>query len=504
MDRITIKQWVALAGISLLTFTIFLDLTIVANALPTIQQELSASNTQTQWLLNLVPIALCALMALFGRVGDVYGLRKVFYINMFLMALFSIGCGLSDSIEMLIVFRALQGITLACITNSGALMPHNFQPHQRAKAMAIFAAVGGSGLALGPVIGGFIVELLNWRWVFYINFPIVLIGIAMCWYSVVENTHHDGTEKIDWVGAFFFVIFMVGLITTITEGGDWGWDSTWVISGFIATIISLIGFIITEMRVKQPLIPFPALMNRIFLPCALTCATCGAFIMTLLFFNPLYLQTILKLSPTLSGWLLLSTSLAYILMSPVAGFIDHKTGHKIGTLVVPGMLALAAIFHAQLRIHYQLPLILLAFIPFGIAWGFVNVSPAVAVMGTSHEKNAGAIIGALWTVFNVGAALGLAIFGLFFRQMQTTHFINDMTSSLGTLSSTQIGLIKAMVADPEHSDLIASHFVHDTTSHVLALFDASFVYAYNHIAVGLLGVSLFTFFFVAFVMKKSK
>ena len=88
--------------------------------------------------------------------------------------------------------------------------------------------------------------------------------------------------------------------------------------------------------------------------------------------------------------------------------------------------------------------------------------------------------------------------------MQTTHFMNDMTSSMGTLTNTQIELIKAMVADPEHSGLIASHFVHDTTSHVLALFDASFVYAYNNIAVGLFGTALFTFIFVALVMKKNR
>ena len=171
-----------------------------------------------------------------------------------------------------------------------------------------------------PVIGGFIVELLNWRWVFYINFPIVLIGIAICATSVVENKQSDLSEKVDWFGALFFIIGMVSLITSITEGNYW--SATTMGIGFAISALSFVAFVITELKVEQPIMPFKLLANRTFLPCALTCATCGAFIMTLLFYNPLYLQTILHLSPSTSGWLLLSTSVAYILMSPVAGYVD--------------------------------------------------------------------------------------------------------------------------------------------------------------------------------------
>lgn len=500
--RITPKQWLALCGISLLTFTIFLDGTIVANALPTIQIDLSASYTQAQWLLNLIPISLCALMTTLGRLGDIYGLRKTFYISMALMAVFSLACGLAQNIEQLIVFRALQAMTLASVASGGALISHNFDEGHRAKAMAFFASVGGAGLALGPVLGGFIVHYISWRWVFFINVPIVALGIALCIPSVIEKTSPHPDDTVDWLGAFLFIVGMVSLVTTTIEATGWSHANIW--TGYLISAVSFILFFIVEAKVQTPILPFKQLANGTFIACATACGTCGAFIMVFLFFDPLYLQTVLNKTPVVSGWLLLSTSITYILITPLAGTVDRRYGAKAGTMIVPITLILAALFHAQFTTQYDLLIILLAFIPFGIAWGAVNVSPAVAVMKSTTPQNTGIIIGSLWTFFNVGAALGLAILGLVFRHVQIGDLTSALTQKLGPLTSAQNQLIYNMVQDPEHSQTLAAHFSSHTSEFVLNAYTSSFAHAFNTISWMLFGLAIFSSVFIFTVMKTDR
>lgn len=502
--QITAKQWIGLVGISLLGFTCFLDITIVSNALPAIRKAFGASDTQLQWMLNTIYVALCACMATIGRMGDVFGLRKVFYISMIVMGLASLMCGLSGSMEELIIFRAIQGVGLASITLSAALVSHNFPLEQQPKAMGVFSAVAGLGLALGPVIGGFLVDLFSWRWIFFFNVPIVVIGISICALTVTEKNKHADKQTIDWFGALFFILGITSLVTTVIQGESWGWTSAASIFGFMVALIALISFVITEKKVAMPLMPFPLLANSIFISAALTCATCGAFIAILLFFDPLYLQSILGFNATHSGWILLSTSLAYILMSPIAGVITNRLSAKIGTWLVCLLLMMAAFFHAQFNLDTPLWVILAGLISFGLAWGTVNVPPVVAVLNSVGTAYAGAMLGALWTLFNLGSALVLALLGIVFRFFEYQFLLQNLDGVKTALTTTHLQLLRQLVNAPEQSQQILSHFPGAIANQIMPAYSAAFMHSYNLICWILFGLATFAFLIVFFFMKMGK
>lgn len=501
-EQVTKRQWIGLCGISLLAFTIFLDITIVANALPAIQKSFDASTMQLQWLTNAIYIALCALMATTGRLGDIYGLRKVFYICMIIMAAASLGCGLSNSMNQLIFFRVIQGISLSSLSISAALISHNFPLSKQAKAMSIFSVVTGAGLVFGPIIGGFIVDYLNWRWIFYINVPIVAIGISICVCTLTEKREHHHNEKIDWSGVLFFVVVVTSLVTTMVQGQTWGWNSFLTIGGFIVAAVASIAFMINEKYVSQPFMQFSLLANRVFIPAAFVSLTCGAFISTLLFFNPLYLQNILGYSATDSGWILLSISIAYIIFSPIAGFITNEYSPKTGTWLIAVALIVSAIFHAFFNVQGNLIIIFAGFICFGIAWGMVNVSPVVAVMQTVSPNNVGVIMGSLWTVFNVGCSLGIALANLVFQHVEKTSLINSLTQFITEPGQKQ--LLDQLIAEPEHHQQIMQQFPPSLAEHVIPAYQQSFVHSFNVVAWIFLILAIVCFIVTFFIMKQGE
>lgn len=499
-SEISTKQWIGLIGISLLGFTCFLDITIVANALPSIRTSLAASDTQLQWLVNTIYVGLCACMATMGRMGDVFGLRKVFYTSMVIMGLASLASGLSTTIEALILFRAIQGISLASITMTAALISHNFPLKKQPKAMAIFSAVAGLGLALGPVVGGLLVDFLNWRWIFFINVPIVILGILICSLTVTENRSPE-KQSIDWLGAFFFITSITSLVTTIIQGETWGWLSPATVTGFTVAVIALIAFVITEKKVAVPLMPFSLLANSVFISASMTCATCGAFIAVLLFFDPLYLQTILGYSATASGWILFSSSAAYVLMSPIAGFITNHFSAKTGTWLVCALLIIAAAFHLFFGANVNLCFIMLGLISFGMAWGTVNIPPVVAVLHTTSPAHAGVVLGALWTLFNLGSALVLGLVGIVFRFFEYRFLLNNLAESNINIGSQQSDLLWQLVANPEQSGPILKQFPLAAAQHIMPAYKAAFISSFHVVAFVLFCIATISFLTVLLFMK---
>lgn len=409
------RPWWALIGISLLAFILFLDVGIVANALPVIQKTFHADNVQVQWLISAFMLALCVFMVIMGRLGDIFGLRKIFYINIILFCLSSLGAGLASNIHVLIFLRAIQGISAASTPISAALVTHNFSISQRAKAISIFSMITGSGLALGPVLGGFIIDTIGWRWIFFINIPIALIGLIVCSKTVIEAEKPIQRESFDSMGAILLVVGLTSLVLGLMQGSSWGWNSAFTWITFILAIITLPTFIIVEFYKQHPLINFHLLNHRVFITAAIINVVFGLFMATLLFLNPLYLQNILGLNAALAGLLLLIISGMVVLIGPVAGWISHRYGSIRGTILILILTTLSACLHMFLSDHLQLAFIIPAFMTFGMAWGFLNIAPVLAVTEIVDPKNTGVIMGALWTFLNLGTSVGPAIMGIVFR-----------------------------------------------------------------------------------------
>lgn len=224
-DRFRFKWW-ALLGISVLAFTAFLDATIVNTALPFIQVALHTDILQLQWVTNIFTVILSMTMIAIGKFADLWGKKRVFFIGIMIFAIAAIGCALSQTIDALIFFRGLQAIGASTVfISSAALLTDVFPENKRVQAISIYGGVTGFGLMLGPFLGGILIELLNWRWVFWINLPLIGIGLAACSFSLYEKKREKHLVKIDWWGLLLLIVGLGSLMYGIISGAEANWSS---------------------------------------------------------------------------------------------------------------------------------------------------------------------------------------------------------------------------------------------------------------------------------------
>lgn len=303
-DRFRFKWW-ALLGVSLLAFTAFLDATIVNTALPFIQTAFNADILQLQWIANIFTIILSMTMIALGKFADLWGRKKVFYFGVVIFAIAAFGAGLSTTIEMLVFFRGLQALGASTIfVASAALLSDVFPERERVRAISIYGGVTGFGLMIGPFLGGILIGLLNWRWVFWINLPLIAAGLAVCFFSLKGHTHEKHTVKIDWWGLTLLIFGLGTMMYGIIAGAQENWSSplAWTFLGVgIASLVFLV--ILDELR-KNPLLDLHIFKENLIVLAALSCALAGVVSTVFMFFDPLYLRILRQLSPFLIGLLI--------------------------------------------------------------------------------------------------------------------------------------------------------------------------------------------------------
>ena len=232
-DKFRFKWW-ALLGVSLLAFTAFLDATIVDTALPFIQASLKTNILQLQWVANIFTIILSMTMIAIGKFADLWGRKRVFYIGVVLFAIAAFGAGLSPTVEILIASRGLQALGASTIfIASAALLSDVFPEKERIKAISIYGGVTGFGLMIGPFLGGILIELFNWRWVFWINLPLIAAGLAACSFSLRAHIREKHSSRIDWLSLFLLICGLGFLMYGIIAGAQANWSSiaAWVLIG---------------------------------------------------------------------------------------------------------------------------------------------------------------------------------------------------------------------------------------------------------------------------------
>lgn len=404
------SKWLALTGISIASFLGLLDLTIVNTALPAIQIDLSVTVIQLQWVMNILLLALTASMVVLGKLADIYGRRLCLYIGLWLFALSSLGAGLSPNIHWLIFFRFVQGIAIALLyTAPLALIPSIFPAHHQGRATGLLVGASSFGLALGPVIGGFIVSTLGWRWIFYINPPIVLFAFLFCWKTITESKNINADKKIDWAGFIILLITIPTLILAIVQGENWGWSSTPIISLLVLALIGIIILYQVEKRIKAPIIEFHLFANRIFLVGLAANFALALFYAVDFFLMPLYLHYIQGQPGYQIGLTLLPATAMVALISPITGRIVDKKGPKGVLMLGLVLFSISALLQAQFNSHSHLYLIIFVYILFGIGWACLLSPSLAAAMSSVPSESSGVAIGTIGTLHNLGGAIGLAI-----------------------------------------------------------------------------------------------
>ena len=406
------RRWWTLGAMCFALFMLMLDNTVVNVALPSIQDDLHADLASLEWTINAYTLSLAVLLVVGGRLGDIFGRKRIFLIGVSLFALSSAAIGLAPDDTALIVGRAIQGIgaammmpaTLSIVTNA-------FPPEERGKALGTWAGVSALALAIGPVVGGFLTEQVSWRAIFFLNLPVAAAAIVVTLRAVRESRDETVGRTIDYAGIATLTVGLTGLVLALIEGNRWGWDSGRILGLFAVAVVALALFAWVELRVRTPMVDFSVFRSRQFAGASSVGFIVSFGMMAMFFFTALYMQNILGYTALEAGVRFLPTTLVLIVMGPLAGRLTDRIGPK--PLLVSGMLITGAsqIWQSFLTADTGYGFLLPSFVLMGIGMGLVMSPMTTAAMNAVDRTKAGVASGVLSMGRMVGSSLGVAIFG---------------------------------------------------------------------------------------------
>ncbi len=391
-----------------------LDATVVGIALPAIGRSFHGGVGTLQWVVTGYSLTLAAFLLLGGSLGDRFGRRRVFSIGIVWFALASALCGLAPSGLWLIVARVVQGVGGALLTpGSLAIIQGSFRAEDRSRAIGAWSGLSGVATAAGPLVGGYLLAVGSWRWVFFINVPVAAAVLALTARHVPESSDPSSTGRVDVVGATLAVAFLAGVTYALIEGPTRGWGSASVVAAFVIAIVAAPAFLVFEHRDRDPMLPLNLFRSRQFSGAnAVTFVMYGA-LGGALFLLPVELQVVVHYSPLQSGLALLPVTFVMLIFSARSGQLSARIGPRlqmsVGPVVAGAGLALLA--RATMPGSYWVqvfPAVLL----FGAGLA-ITVAPLTATaMGAAPAEHAGVASAVNNTVARAAGLVAVAVLPL--------------------------------------------------------------------------------------------
>lgn len=448
------------AGLLAAMFIGALDATVVATATPHMIKDLHGE-TLFSWVFAIYTLTTCVATPIFGKLADLFGRKPVFAAGIGLFVLGSILCGAAQSMTGLIWFRALQGfgagaLAPVCFTVIGDL----FSGKQRGKMMGVFSSVWSVAGLLGPLIGGYFVDQVSWRWIFYINVPIGIIALLL----VVVFLHQPierQAKKIDYLGAIMFTIAFSALLYALLSGGSrHSWDSPVIVGLFAVSAVCFMLFLWIEKRAEEPMIPLSIFRIRVLNVTNISGFLTFGITTGLTVYSPIWIQSVLGNSATSSGLIAMPMSLAWPLASNIAGRLMYRVGVKASivfgsSLVMAGSIWLIAL---QMNSPYVFWIGILVLI--GLGMGFVATPSTVVVQSVVGWEKRGVANASSMLARALGQTVGIAVFGTIYNQYVT--IIGSKTEQTAGMHAVFLLMLGIAIANllavsflPKHRQVIA-------------------------------------------------
>ncbi len=410
------RKWWTLGAMCFALFMIMLDNTVVNVALPSIQRDLGTSLSGLEWMVNGYTLSFAVLLATGGRLGDIFGRRRMFLVGVVIFALSSATAGLAQTSTDLVISRVVQGVgaalmmpaTLSIVTNA-------FPPHERGKAMGTWAGVSALALAAGPVMGGFLTEHVSWRAIFYLNIPVAIGAVAAALFAVRESRDTTVGREVDYLGVVTLTAALTALVLALVEGNAWGWGSTEIVTLLVGAVAGLAAFVAVELGVEVPMVEFRFFTDRNFLGAVVVALIVSFAMLGVFFFLALYMQNILGYTALEAGVRFLPSTLMIVTVAPIAGRLADRIGPR--WLIAAGLAIVAASLYSfhGIAVDSTYPELLPGFMLLGLGIALTMSPMTSAAMNAVAVEKAGIASGVLSMFRMIGGSLGVAVTGAIFQ-----------------------------------------------------------------------------------------
>jgi len=389
-----------------------LDVTALNVALPSMQRDLHATTSGLQWTIDAYTLVLASLLMVSGSTADRVGRRRTFQAGLVLFGVGSLLCGFASSIDLLIAFRVLQAVggsmlnpvAMSIITNTFT------NPRERAQAIGVWGGVVGLSMAVGPVVGGALVDAAGWRFIFWINVPVTVAAVLMTALFVPES-RAAVPRRMDPVGQILVVLLLGGLTYGIIEGRTAGWGSPLIIGCFAVCVAAAVTLVYYERRREEPLLE-PRFFRSAPFSGATLIAVCGFSALSgFLFLNSLYLQSARGFTALHAGLLTLPMAAMTVVFAPISGWLVGHRGPRVPLVVAGTMLTASGLILSRLGTSTSTGQLLIGYLVFGLGFGMLNAPITNAAVSGMPRSQAGVAAAIASTSRQVGASLGVAIAG---------------------------------------------------------------------------------------------
>ncbi|HEV2109471.1 MAG TPA: DHA2 family efflux MFS transporter permease subunit [Thermomicrobiales bacterium] len=459
------NPWLVLLVLCTAIFMLLLDTTIVNVAQRKIQVDLNASLTQIQWVLDSYILTYAVLLLSFGRMGDVFGRKRLFIVGMAIFTAASALCAASNAlgdalnvsgVNVLIWSRVLQGFGGAfMMPQTLSLLTVVFPPEKRGAAMGIWGGIVALGAVIGPVVGGLIVTNYAWEWVFLINVPIGIASILATIAIIPESTDPRASKRLDWAGLFLSGFGIFALVYAMIEAPKVGWTSTETLLLSFTGILLLVIFIWWERRARDPMMKIELFAHRNFWAGNLVSLLVAFGMLGIFFPMTLFLQGALGFSPIRAGLTMTPMSLMIMIAAPIAGRLTDRIGAR--WILATGLTFMTAgvlFLRSRISLETDWQGLLPALIVTGTGMGLTFAPMTTAVMAEVPPRIAGSASGILNTMRNIGQVMGIAVLGSVLSSQVAAH-AGDQLDSVAISDSARQEIVR-LARDSRFEDFPAA------------------------------------------------
>ena len=409
------NKWLILSAVAVGTFLSAMSSSIINVALPFIGNYFAVDMVALEWVVMSYLLVISSLLIAYGRLGDMLGYKKIYLTGIIIFTAASLFCALSETIQILIACRVLQGIGAGMVMAIGpAILTATFPPQERGKALGMIGMVVASALATGPFIGGILVQFFDWRMIFYLNIPVGILGVIWGGYILPQNAPQK-KQSFDYPGAIALFLTLFALLLALSHGQQWGWGSRQTLSLFIFGLLMLFFFVRWELKHPEPLMDLNLFKIRLFSAASISALINYMAMFAYIFLIPFYLKDVAGLDPSHIGILMVVSPLMILLSSPISGTLSDKIGSRVLSSLGMALTSLSLFLLSNLGTTFKPVQLILPLILFGLGSGLFQAPNSSAIMGSVPKHRLGIASSTIASMRNMGMVMGIAVSGAVFN-----------------------------------------------------------------------------------------